>query len=376
MDPNQSLAQALIDGQPVQDFSQEEVETIRSDLEKEKEKTIKEGNTEKLKLIQKILANIDDISTATQQKKKNHQLPPIKQPTNEEKQEELRKKVEQAANENDVSIIQGDEISDAINISKQIIKEKSEKRELLEAQKYQDLYDSLLLYRNKTRKVNKESAKLNDLDSQINNLEETLREAKDKRDKAISEFDNQTNTKLSEMQQQNEDKYNNYDQETQEKVPQSVTKPSPMLLDLRARANHLINSHRFAEAHNYDVEAQKLEEKELESAKKSFLHARSKQKSKIMLEDNNKINIYLQKRQNEREEMLRNHNHQIYVIEKTIGNLDSQKTDKPKPKIAPIQTTKSRQLITPHLLMPLGRRPQSAYSLSRPRSQNSFGATQ
>lgn len=372
---HQSIAQSLIDGQPVSEYSQEEVDTIRSDLEKEKEKTIKEGNTEKLKLIQKILANIEDVSKVSQPKKKTPNLPPIKQPSNEEKEAEIKTKVESVANGDDINQIQPEEIEKAINIAKQLIKEKSEKRELLEAQKYQDLYDTLIVYRSKTKKFTKESAKLNDLDAQIKTQEELLSEAKQKRDEDLAKFKSETDAKVNEMNQQNQEKYNNFEQETEEKMPQNVSKPSPQLLDLRARANHLINTHRFAEAHNFDEEASNMEARELEAARIAFKNARAKQLQKIQHEDQNKTNIYLQKRNKTFEEKQREHNHNIHIIEKTIQNLNSQKTDKPKPKIPPVQSAKSRQFLTQHLLLPLGRRPTTAYSLGRPRSQHSFAST-
>ena len=377
----EKVVDSLLNGEDVGNFSNDELLNSKTVLNEKKQKAINEGDIDFLRKIQGIIENIDNhIGDNSQQKNENKKeisqlpsLPKIKSNPNFKEESQSRDTLDQLANGSlSYDAVETDEIENLIQICKNVIKELSSQRKLLAAQKYQDCYDDLMVIKEQRKKENKVNTKEANLENQIQSIEETIKEMRKDMFKKLKEHDKETQEWITNTENENNEKYKNYDNETQENIPKEVSKPSAELLNIKQQAEFLISLRHFAQAAQLDKEAEEKEKIELDAAIQNYHHSRRIKKEKMINDDNAKIRIYLQKRATNRNQLQKDLTLEIERLEKTQNNLKSKQSNQPKPRIAPVSTIKSTNrnttFMTQRLLLPLGRRPMSAFTTKRPTS--------
>ena len=384
----EKVVEDLLNGENVSKFSRDSLLDAKKILTERKQKAINDGDIDSVRKIQIITEDIDNFNESADQQKSNKKevsqlpsLPKIKSNPNLKDKDEnddshLKEILDNIINGSlTYSAVETDDIENLIQICKNTIKNLISQRKLLVAQQYQDCCDDLMALKDQRKKENKVNTKETNLENQIQSLDKTIKEMRKEMIQKLKEHDNETQEWVQSTESENNEKYQKYDQETQDNIPKEVAKPSPELLNLKQQAEFLISLRHFAQAAQLDKEAEEREKQELDVAIHNYHHSRRIKKEKMINDDNEKIRIYLQKRATNRNQLQRDLTQEIERLEKTQNNLKSKHSNQPKPRIPPVSTSKSTSRNTPfmtqRLLLPLGRRPVSAFTTKRPTTSSS-----
>lgn len=375
------IADSLINGDDPAALSQDDLAMAKDVLVKRKENFINEGNIEEVRKIQGIMEKISQLEKQKKTVSKKREVTPLPKLSKNSPKSENEGNNASFSKETVDKLVSGEitydevetkDISELISETKKIVKELSGQRKLIEAQKYEDVSIELSALNTQRKSDDKTLMKETNLENQIGPVEQSINDKKKELDEKIQKYDEETQKTVSETEEANQKKYNEFDEETAKNEPKEVKRPSPELLNIKKKADYLIQLRRFAEAAQYDQEAEQLGKVELENAISNYNNERKVKKEQIISEDNEKLRIFKAKRENRRNEMIRDCNKEIERLEKTANNLKGKHQSKPRPKIPPLaRTQRTTPFATQRLMMPLGRRPAtSKMSRRSPKGSN------
>ena len=334
----------LLSGKPASDVPQEILPKVQAVMEAAMLNAVTEGNAQRVRQIQSIIADIDGVKGLTETKNEieGKGLPEIPSPESMNSAEpkslpesrnspeqrdsappesvELNDTLEKLVNGAACDQVEPEKLPELITFTKQKIDSLIERRRLIRAQKYEDVL-CILQGLQRFRAGGQENRK-QELEMQLERKKQSLEEERIKMEKELDELAKKTAESRENQNKEWEEKMEKYDQKTAGELPPQYRKFSQRLLALREQENSLIKMRRYGDAGYRQMEADSLERYELVELRKRYERDREVKKATMKEQHELKMRVLEQNAERQRQKIELEHRNNIDTLKQVIANLE------------------------------------------------------
>ncbi|OHS98352.1 hypothetical protein TRFO_08941 [Tritrichomonas foetus] len=220
-------------------------------------------------------------------------------------------------------IPENDMLPDLINYSKRKIDSLIKNNELIKAQKYENIYQQLAASQSGWNTVDSKSSKKNELAGRLSTTQHQLQEARNSMEMTLNDYDQKMESIRESFEEEWENEIQEFDKVTNGELPPSFRKFSQKLLNLRETEKFLIKSRRFEEAGYIRMEADELEEQELEQCRVKFRKARETKKMRLTEEHVQKMKCFDENCARVRMRIQNDNENKIHCLERAQSNFQN-----------------------------------------------------
>ena len=351
-------------------------------LASRKNPAIERGQVEKLKSIQQALNDLERYKEEMEAKiakqklieQMNSQyrkcLPKINNPKDdgpEYSEQELDDMLESLVNgyetDPDVRII-----PELVVYTKSRIEHLVQNDDLLNAQRYEHVYQQLLSYNNNSSYYESQDVKRKKYQSQLDRAKDALKQAQDKMESDLEAYDKRAKEIHDAQQLEWEKTLDNFDKTTNDELPEKYKKFSQKLLSLREQSQNLIKLRQYEQAGLMRIEADELEQYELMKLRQKYESARKIQRNNLVESHKQKMECFEENGSRIRQRIYNDSQTKIDSLERTINHLE-QKIQKLN-SIIPEGITIKTPSHTPQPTRPLTRQMSTDHTFVTQQSSN------
>jgi hypothetical protein len=316
-------AHKAFEGGAVADIPMNLVQKVRDVLASWKVGAIQKGQTETLRHLQSLIAQIDKRSENNSKKRTSRSSTASSRESSRFSESEVDSVLDEYVETQKEGNIPPDMLGNLISRSSKRIRDFLDSGDLISAQKYDNAHKRLITIKNGHTVRQNQTKKKRDLEELLEKVKAELEEEKHDLQQHLNEHNEQTDEakQLHRAEWQEAlDKWNR--DATCENIPPEYRRWSVALLNMKQTEKALIDTRRFEEAHAVRAEVDELEQSERQENRKHFDEAM--QKRKQMLDEKYKHKLECIEQNAERNKVRIEHEHQcrIETMELSISNLE------------------------------------------------------
>ena len=313
-------ARELLSGKPAKDVPRKHFPKIQAILEGMKTRAINDGNTSKVRQIQGILA---DIRACQPHKVRRSESSMTARPkTATYSQDEIESTLNRLVDGGSYDAVKTDMVPDLVSHARSVIDSLVEQRNLMLAQKYEDVMRQLQQMPSRRTKLGQQVTQRREWGEQLERTRIALSDEREKLQEALADHDRA----VAEAKRKENDEWQrtvmSYDNVTAGELPPSYKKFSPKLLNIREQEKSLIKMRRFEDAGYVQMEGDEVEKQELSELRKRFEQDRRAKMEKMTEQRNSKISRFDENSARIRSRIKAEHQHTIQSLEQTIAYLE------------------------------------------------------
>ena len=313
-------ARELLSGKPAKDVPRKHFPKIQAILEGMKTRAINDGNTSKVRQIQGILADMR--ACQPHQVRRSDSSMTARPKTATYSQEEIETTLNRLVEGGNYDTVKTDMVPDLVSHARAVIDSLVEQRNLMLAQKYEDVMRHLQQMPSTRTKLGQQVTQRREWGEQLERTRIALSDEREKLQEALADHDRA----VAEAKRKENDEWQRtvmtYDNVTAGELPPSYKKFSPKLLNIREQEKSLIKMRRFEDAGYVQMEGDEVERQELSELRRRFEQDRKAKMEKMTEQRNSKISRFDENSARIRSRIKAEHQHTIQSLEQTIAYLE------------------------------------------------------
>lgn len=310
----------LLSGKPACDIPRKYFPKIQAILEGMKVRAINEGSTPKVRQLQAILA---DVRACQQRKQKRSASSHASRPrTATYSHAEIEATLDRLVQGTSYDSVRTDMVPDLVSHARNVIDSLVQQRNLMLAQKYEDVMRQLLQMPTARAKLGHQVTLRREWREQLERTRIALNEEREKMNEHLGEHDRVVAEERKRKSAEWEMTVQKYDSETAGDLPPAYKKFSPKLLNIREQEKSLIKMRMFEAAGYIQMEADEVERQEMMELRRKFQHDRRLKKEKMTEQRNNQMDRFEENNAKIRRRIKEEHMTTIHALEQTITYLE------------------------------------------------------
>ena len=318
----------LLNGRPAMSVPRTLLPKICSVMEAVKSNAIRDGNAERVRLVQSVLADlrhVQDQNTKQKEQSRSAQLPSIyaNDPRNANRvTNELNKTLERLANGGSYDNIDPDILRDLISFTRKKIDTLLKQKSHFRAQRYENVLNKLeLMIPNHAKRAAHEDKK-KELTEHLEAAKRSLAEEIQTMEAELQAHESETEEARNKLYRECDEALEEFDAATSGELPPSYKKSSQRLLNLRQTESLLTKSGRVEEAAGFKNQADDLEKSESLEMRKKYERDREAKRAKLQEQQKHKMIFFEQNNARVRSNIEASHGSTIRATEQLISRLE------------------------------------------------------
>lgn len=323
----------LLNGRPAISLPPDLVGKICSVLEAVKSNAIRDGNAQRVRQVQGILAEVRTVQEKNLKHKENKRstgLPSIylNDPNNANRtSNELNKTLERLVNGGSYERLDREIVPDLISFTRKKIDSLVKQKALMRAQKYENVLNKLLAMPITHYRMVVQQEKRQGLTEHLASAKRSLSEELHKMEAELEAHEQNAREARAKLYQECESALAEFDSTTSGDLPPSYRKSSQKLVTLREQESMLTKARRFEDAAMVKSEADDLEKSETLEQRRKFEADRQAKRMKLQEQQKHKIIFFEQNNARVRSKIESSYANNIKSIEQLIANLERKLRD-------------------------------------------------